>query len=458
MTKLQNFTLFPENTFYSNRYLKFLQTPLGKLHQSLPFKELSKLLPKKDSKAGAPSRLPNEGFFGLMFLKAYTKLSDEKLIQRINTDWALQFFCGIQLREDEEIKDIGMPSRIRMYLGEHLEIESVQQTLLSHWSDKFENTHVFFNDATAYESYIKYPTDVKLLWDCVYWIYQLSFALCKELKIKRPRSKFNEQQIKQLSFQKSRKKTHKMIRKRKKALLYLLNKGIGQLVEVLEAAESNGLELEEKQAVRFIYIKEVYRQQKYMYDNRTNTVANRIVSLFKPYIRPIVRGKENKRVEFGAKAAVSQVDGINFIDKLSFDAFNEAKTLKTSILLHKKRFGKCWQIGIDAIYGTNENRKEMKEQGIYHSLVRKGKPSKNEAQEKILRSELGKERATVLEGSFGNEKNHYGLNKIKARTEATEIIWILFGVMCANAVRISKKQSPQPPPDDEKPKQLMLID
>lgn len=457
MTNLQKFTLFPENTFYSNRYLKFLQTPLGELYQSIPFEELAKLLPKKTSNAGAPNRLPIEGFFGLMFLKAYTKLSDEKLIQRINTDWALQFFCGIQLREDEEIKDIGMPSRIRMYLGEHLEIESVQQTLLAHWSDKLENTHVFLNDATAYESYIKFPTDVKLLWDCVYWIYQLIFALCKELKKKRPRSRFKEQELKQLSFQKTRRKTNKMIRKRKKSLLYLLNKGIGQLVEVLEAADCEGLELDEKQAIRFIYIKEIYRQQKYMYDNHVNTIANRIVSLFKPYIRPIVRGKENKRVEFGAKAVVSQVDGINFIDKLSFDAFNEAKTLKDSILLHKKRFGKCWQIGIDAIYGTNENRKAMKQQDIYHSLVRKGRPSQNEAQEKLLRSELGKERATVLEGSFGNEKNHYGLNKVKARTEATEIIWILFGVMCANAVRISKKNKPKPPPEYEPQQQLTVL-
>ena len=99
----------------------------------------------------------------------------------------------------------------------------------------------------------------------------------------------------------------------------------------------------------------------------------------------------------------------------------------------------------------------MKKQGICHSLVRKGKPSKNEAQEKLLRSELGKERATVLEGSFGNEKNHYGLNKVKARTEATEIIWILFGVMCANAVKISKKDGPQIPPQKENYNQLTFM-
>jgi hypothetical protein len=47
-------------------------------------------------------------------------------------------------------------------------------------------------------------------------------------------------------------------------------------------------------------------------------------------------------------------------------------------------------------------------------------------------------RATRLEGSFGNEKNHYLLRKVKARTKETEIAWIFFGVHCANAVKIAK--------------------
>jgi len=40
-----------------------------------------------------------------------------------------------------------------------------------------------------------------------------------------------------------------------------------------------------------------------------------------------------------------------------------------------------------------------------------------------------------MEGSFGTEKQHYSLDKIKARTELTEILWIFFGVHTANAVR-----------------------
>lgn len=38
-------------------------------------------------------------------------------------------------------------------------------------------------------------------------------------------------------------------------------------------------------------IKEVYAQQKEMFDNHKHSVANRIVNLNQPHIRPIVRGK-----------------------------------------------------------------------------------------------------------------------------------------------------------------------
>jgi len=56
-----------------------------------------------------------------------------------------------------------------------------------------------------------------------------------------------------------------------------------------------------------------------------------------------------------------------------------------------------------------------------------------------MASELRKERATRMEGSFGTEKQHYSLDKIKAPTLLNEIIWIFFGVHIANAVRIAKR-------------------
>ena len=72
--------------------------------------------------------------------------------------------------------------------------------------------------------------------------------------------------------------------------------------------------------------------------------------------------------------------------------------------------------------------------------MRKGRAGKNETQRSQMQSILSKQRATRMEGSFGTEKNHYGLNRVKARTEKTEILWIFFGVMTSNAVKIAKRR------------------
>ena len=48
-------------------------------------------------------------------------------------------------------------------------------------------------------------------------------------------------------------------------------------------------------------------------------------------------------------------------------------------------------------------------------------------------------------GGTDTEKQHYSLDKIKARTELNEILWIFFGVHTANAVRIAKRLAQEKP-------------
>jgi transposase, IS5 family len=45
-----------------------------------------------------------------------------------------------------------------------------------------------------------------------------------------------------------------------------------------------------------------------------------------------------------------------------------------------------------------------------------------------------------LEGSFGTEKEHYLLNKIKAQNPKTEKVWLFFGIHTANAVKMVKRR------------------
>lgn len=190
-------------------------------------------------------------------------------------------------------------------------------------------------------------------------------------------------------------------------------------------------------------IKHILQQQYYLYQHPGSKVKDRIVSLHKPYVRPIKRGKENKPTEFGAKVHMMQVDGLCFIEHLDFNAFNECKRLKISIVKHKIVFEVCHQVSADKIYATNENRRFCTQRGIFTNFVSKGRLLEDQPEVKArrrLKDALNQDRATRLEGSFGNHKNHYGLNKVKARNQANEAVWIYFGVFTANAIQVANQR------------------
>jgi hypothetical protein len=91
----------------------------------------------------------------------------------------------------------------------------------------------------------------------------------------------------------------------------------------------------------------VLKQQQLRFDDPQAVIKDRIVSLAKPYIRPIVRGKETKRTEFGPKVHAWQVDGITFIEHFSFNAFNESTRMSQTLELHQQYFRPARQLGAD---------------------------------------------------------------------------------------------------------------
>jgi transposase, IS5 family len=416
----------------------FLSTDLGQLYQSVPFKILATKIPLpayEKSGRGRKPFLKVEGAIALMILKHYLGLSDELLIERLNTDWCMQYFCGVQLGV-RKIKDKNLVSWWRAYLGNHLNIAELQGVLIKNWKPYMEQTHVTMMDATCYESHLRYPTAVKLLWESIVKVYTLAQQKRKRLKLRCSRSNYAKHKQLFMLYQRSRKKTKRKEKKLRKQLLkYLLRvlQGLNSLQHSHQFNYSN------KEKGLLNTITTVYQQQHELLYGSSEKVAHRIVSISKPYIRPIIRGKEIKPVEFGAKVHKVQVSGISFIEHLSYEAFNEGTRLKQTVAFHQKHFGKLSQLGADAIYATNENRRYCNKLGIATSFVAKGNEGKLSHQKKAMRSALSVVRSTVLEGSFGNEKNHYLLNKVKAKTHATEIAWIFFGMLAANASIISNR-------------------
>jgi hypothetical protein len=385
-----------------------------------------------------------------MFLKSYLKCSDEKIIEQLNCgNWAMQWFCGIRLREGQMIKDRGIMSRWRGFLGAHLKEDEIQQILAKEWSAYIEDKRSNVSDATCYESHVRFPTDVKIMWESIDWLYHQIRALSSFTKRPQPRNKYQNVKLAYFSYSRKRKKTHQATRCLSRRLLYLLHKMLKQISPLI-GFWSRAFSFGKKSPVngnffkRLKLIKQVSQQQQLHYDRPDVSIPNRIVSLYKPYLRPIVRGKETKRVEFGKKVHKMMVGGIGFIEHWDYEAFNEGTRAIHTIWKHRQYFGKCNLFGGDQIYATNKNRAYCSLNGIFTNFKRKGRAGRNENQAALLRSLIAKERSTVLEGSFGNEKNHYTLDRIRARTEHTENAWIFFGMMCANAMKIAKKMNSPP--------------
>ena len=100
--------------------------------------------------------------------------------------------------------------------------------------------------------------------------------------------------------------------------------------------------------------------------------------------------QETKSVEFGAKVNNIQIDGISFIEHLSFKAFNEGIRLKDCIRMQQKLMNvrvRC--VAADSIYANNANRKFCTKYGISTSFVRK-EGGQDEPLRKVLRSRLSK--------------------------------------------------------------------
>ena len=426
------------DTDYENLLTSFYQTDLGKIYQAIPWQSLTKRLKIKDNVKGPQSIFSPRGKLGLMFLKHYSACSDKRLIEQLNGNIHYQIFCDIVIDSRQSITNYKLVSQIRCELAELLNIEDAQEVLAESWRPYLNNKGSICCDATCYESDIRYPTDIKLLWEAVVWNYKWYIKWCKNLKKRRMRSKYNKWMYRYYRYSKSRRPS----RKEKRAIIRgLLNLLVKIDKAMLELDKQLNIEHTSSYVSRRNTTYQILKQQTTKFYEGENPRA-RIISMDKPYLRPILRGKETKPVEFGAKVHKLQVDGIGFIEHLSFDAFNESTRLQSTIYLAQKLMHTRVKIlGADAIYATNKNRVYVSSRNIKTDFKRKGRPSKHKDQFAQLSKMITKERASRLEGSFGTDKEHFLLNHIKARTKKTEILWIFFGIHTANALNIGKRLS-----------------
>jgi hypothetical protein len=146
----------------------------------------------------------------------------------------------------------------------------------------------------------------------------------------------------------------------------------------------------------------------------------------------MVRGKVGKSVEFGAKISASCFEGYVFLDRMSWDNFNELGDLKAQVEAYHRFTGYYSEsVHADRIYRTRENRAWCKEKGIRISGLSLGRHPANVSKAK-KRQVLEDERIrNAIEGKFGQGKRKFGFNRVMAKLDNTSgtVIAITFLVM-----------------------------
>lgn len=293
-----------------------------------------------------------------------------------------------------------------------------------------QNKGRLITDATACPQDIKFPTDLDLLSDAREKTEELIDKLYqKNLHGKKPRTYRETARELYLNTAQKRNKSKKEIRKAVGKQLRFLGRDIKHLDNMLDKFKE--IPFNKTDYKYMLVIRTLHYQQEHMFRNFTHTIDHRIVSIHQPHVRPIVRGKSNARVEFGSKINVSLIDGISFLDQLSWDAFNEGANLIDYVERYRCRFGFYpREVLADKIYCTRVNRRALRERKI--KLIAKPLGRKTAVREHVSPGERN-----PIEGKFGQAKTGYGLNRIKARLKVTSESWIAAIILVLNLVKLA---------------------
>lgn len=405
---------------------------------------------------------PSDLAFGSLYIQRKLRLSDRELVDQIAENPYMQYFIGFKEFQNERPFDPSLLVSFRKRFPEEAMNRIIEKMFIRKAEDKDPpeggsssggtaaddpkegsekpNRGTLIIDASCAPADIAYPTDLELCDRARRWAetildhYWSLYGPANGNKHK-PRTYREVARRRFLKLNKRRRRSVKKIRKELRYQLGCIRRDLDHIETYVALYGTDGLFRVERE--RLSTIKEFYSQQKEMLDNKRHSVEDRIVSLSQPWIRPIVRGKTKAPTEFGAKISISVVNGYTFVDRLSFDAYNEGEHSEFQRVVeeYRRRFG-CYpeRILADKIYRSKKNRDYCKEKAIHLSGPKLGRPGKNYAEDiRTERREAGERNA--VEGIFGNGKRKLGLSLIMAKLKETAGTMITMDVFILNMER-----------------------
>ena len=417
----------------------------AKKAQTIPWLEIEQryaaLFTNRKGNVAKPLRLA----LGACIIQAEYGFSDEETSLQIQENPYLQYFCGYTGYDDSKLP---FDPSLMVYFRKRLTPEilgEINEMILSA-AQKGEHCHddddrgnsgnggTMIVDATCAPSNIRYPQDASLLNEARENTEKILDELHDPADGRKPRTYRAKAHRDYLQFSRSRKKTAKKIRKAVGKQLRYLARNLAAIDEKLAL----GRTLSERENDRLAVIRTLCEQQKYMYDHRCHTVPDRIVSVSQPFLRPIVRGKAGKPVEFGAKLDISVVNGWTRLECFSFDAYNEAGNLTAMAERFREREGHypC-RILADKIYRNRENLRFCKERGIRLSGPALGRPKKDEVRN-MTQDFLDECERVEVERRFSLAKRKCGLGLIMTKLRQTIAHSVAMSILVLNLRKIQR--------------------
>ena len=441
--------VFPYGTLKAdNRWVR--------LAELIPWDEVERKYSQGFANDGAPAH-PARMALGSLIIKQVLKCSDEELCNQVAENAYLQYLVGMKEFTKECPFGASTLVAFRKRFSEE-DIAWINELILKRNAgpgrhekcnddcdddDTDDDTPggagevTMALDATVAPSEITFPQDVKLLNTAREKLEGMVAWCCIQAGAKRPRMYSRKARIEFLDWSKSKKRTAKKTRRAIRQQLQYIRRDLGYLDSMILKYT---LELPKDMACELITINMLYVQQLYMYEYKTHSVKDRIVSISQPWVRPIVRGKAKVNTEFGAKVHISTDNGgFARIERISFDAFNESEGLTDAVMRFFKRTGYFPErILADQIYRSRSNLAWCAKQGIRLSGPKLGRPPKDASATREQKATERKDAAdrNIVEGVFGTTKRVYGLDPVAAKLEGTTRTVISLAILVFNLKKL----------------------
>jgi hypothetical protein len=414
---------------------------------------------------GAPA-LNARLVIGALIIKHLMAMTDEDTIEAIRENLYMQYFVGLPCFQTEPVFD---PS-LFVYIRKRLDVERWQKfneifieksrmkketkpslestesnagTIVPGTQEKkkeepsieeLRNQGELIIDATVAGQDIAYPNDLRLLNQSREKLEELIDGVVKKTGVAKPRTYRRKARKQYLAVAMKKRRKIQEIRKGLRQQLAYVRRDLKHLdtllinmgVDILNEREREYLEV----------IREVYRQQKEMYDQKVNRCKDRIVSIHQPHVRPMKRGKNGSDVEFGSKIGLSLAEGYVSMDTLRWDNYDEAGDVRKAAENYKQRYGYYPEkMFADGKYLTKANKDWCEEKHIQLCGRRRGKPKRNLSAEERKQLILDTRKRIPIEGKIGQAKRKYGLDYVMAKLQNTSESWIGAVIFVLNLVR-----------------------